>query len=434
MRLVAYSKTEYYIVKGVQHGTSYDCLKAFEDQVNRKFPPKQKNLRFQVVFIPVPRNQLLPGLAAGKGDIALGALTVTQERLKSVDFSDPIATGIKEIVVSGPNTELHTVDDLSGQEVFVRKSSSYWEHLQSLNQKFRAQGKSEVRLQPAPEDLEDEDLLEMLNAGLVPLLVTDGYLPNLWSKVYTNIRSHRDIVIHDSGDFAWAMRKNSPQLMAVVNDFMKTHKLGTAFGNSMVGKYYSSTQLLKNIADPVELKKFQDTIAMFQRYSSQYDVDYLLMMAEGYQESGLNQQVRSKGGAIGIMQLMPSTGRSMAVGDIHRIDPNIHAGVKYVRFMVNKYFANEPMTDTNKLLFAFAAYNMGPNRLQALRAEAARQGLDPNVWMDNVELIAAARIGIETVQYVSNIYKYYIAYKLVEEHQQLKGKALEQIPPKSSSM
>ena len=281
----------------------------------------------------------------------------------------------------------------------------------------------------APEDLEDEDLLEMLNAGLVPLLVADDYLPTIWGKAYTKIRAQRGAVVNHGGEFAWAMRKNSPQLTAVVNEFIRTRKVGTMFGNSMVGKYYSSSTILKHAVEPADLQRFQQTVSLFQKYSSQYDVDYLLMMAEGFQESRLNQGARSKVGAIGIMQLMPSTGQHMAVGDIHRIDANIHAGVKYIRFMVDKYFAHEPMTDTNKLLFAFAAYNTGPARLRALRAEAAREGLDPNVWMDNVEVIAAARVGMETVNHVSNIYKYYIAYKLIEERNQQKGKAREEMRP-----
>jgi membrane-bound lytic murein transglycosylase MltF len=141
------------------------------------------------------------------------------------------------------------------------------------------------------------------------------------------------------------------------------------------------------------------------------------MMAKGFQESGLNQNARSRVGAIGVMQLLPGTGAMMKVGDIRQLDPNIHAGVKYARFLVDKYFAQEPMNDLNKVLFAFAAYNAGPGRVRGLRRQAAAQGLDPNVWTENVEVVAAARIGAETVSYVSNIYKYYIAYKLISERE-----------------
>jgi membrane-bound lytic murein transglycosylase MltF len=424
--LVSYSKTQYYVVKGVQYGSSYEYLKEFENWVNLKYPPKVKTTRFHVLFVPVPRDQLISRLTSGRGDLAAGAVTVTPGRSRVVDFSDPLVTGVKEIAVTGPHSPtLHSLEDLSGQEVFVRKSSSYWEHLAALNAQFKSQGKAQVKLRVAPEDLEDEDLLEMLNAGLVPIVVTNAYLPMLWKPIYENIHANMDVVVDEGGQIAWAMRKNCPKLAEVVNQFVKTHKQGTAFGNAVIGRYALNTKMLKNAVEPVELKKFQETVELFQKYSSNYNVDYLLMMAQGFQESTLNQDAKSSVGAIGIMQLMPATGEQMKVGDIHEVEPNIHAGVKYIRFMVDRYFANEPMDDTNKLLFAFAAYNAGPGRIHSLREEAGNKGLNPNVWTDNVEMIAAARIGTETVTYVANIYKYYIAYKLIALQAEERKKAKE---------
>lgn len=426
--LVASSKSQYYVVKGIQHGSSYEYLKALEDWVNLKYPPKVKNVKFHVVFIPVPRDQLLSRLNAGRGDLAVGTLMITPERQKIVDFSDPLVTGVKQIAVTGPHSpELHSVEDLSGQEVFVRKSSSHWEHLERLNEKFKSEEKASIKLRAAPEDLEDEDLLEMLNAGLVPVVVTDAYLPKLWAPFYTNIKANMNVLVAEGGHIAWAMRKNSPQLIEAVNTFVKGHKQGTEFGNSVIGRYALSAKMLKNAVAPMELNKFQETAAWFQKYGSEYNVDYLLMMAQGFQESTLDQNAKSQVGAIGVMQLMPATGEQMNVGDIHQEEANIHAGVKYIRFMVDKYYANEPMDETNKILFAFAAYNAGPGRIHSLREEAAKKGLNPNVWADNVELIAAARIGMETVTYVSNIYKYYIAYKLVALREDERKKAKESL-------
>ncbi len=431
--LVTYSKSHYYVINGVQHGSAYEYMKAFEDWVNLKYPQKVKNTKFHVVFIPVPRDQVLPRLTEGRGDLAVGTLEITPERSKIVDFSDPVVIGVKEIAVTGPHSPvLHSIDDLSGQDVFVRKSSSYWERLNTLNARFKSQGKAEIKLRLAPENLEDEDLLEMLNAGLVPIVITKAYLPALWGKIYTNIRPNPDVVLDDSGQIAWAMRKNSPKLKETIDQFVKTHKQGTAFGNAVIGRYAQSDKMLKNSITPGELKKFQETVSLFQKYGSQYNLDYLLMMAEGFQESTLNQDAKSGVGAMGIMQLMPTTGEQMKVGDIHQKEANIHAGVKYIRFMVDKYFANEPMDDTNKLLFAFAAYNAGPGRIHSLREEAAKEGLDPNVWFGNVEYVAAARVGTETVTYVANIYKYYVAYKLLAVQQEERDKTRQQLQQKPS--
>ncbi|HKD81858.1 MAG TPA: lytic transglycosylase F [Candidatus Angelobacter sp.] len=423
--LVVYSQTQFYIVRGRPQGIAYDALKAFESFINKKYPPKTKHLSLHVIFIPVARDQMLPLLTEGKGDIAVGALTVTPDRQKLVDFTEPTVRNISEIVVTGPRSPaIAKVDDLSGQDVLVRKSSSYWESLQKVNQQFKKEGKAEVKLRAAPEDLEDENLLEMLNAGLVGVVVTDDYKARLWAQIYQQIRPQPEVAVAQGREFAWAMRKNSPKFMAVTNEFVRQHRQGTTFGNILINKYIRSTKMIKNATDPEEMKKFTQMVDIFRKYAGQYSVDYLLMMAQGYQESQLNQARRSKAGAVGVMQLMPATGKQMQVGDIHQLEPNIHAGVKYVRFMEDRYFAGEPMDDTNKLLFSFAAYNAGPARVQQLRKATAQAGLNPNIWINNVEMIAAREIGTETVTYVSNIYKYYIAYKLIAE-QQAERKKLE---------
>jgi membrane-bound lytic murein transglycosylase MltF len=421
--LVVYSRTQFYIVRGRPQGIAYEALKAFEGFINKKYPPKTKHVLLHVVFIPVARDQLLPLLAEGKGDIAVGALTVTPERQKVVDFTEPTARNINEIVVTGPKSpSISKLDDLSGKEIFVRKSSSYWESLDKLNQQFKKEGKAEAKLRAAPEDLEDENLLEMLNAGLPEIVVTDDYKAQLWAQVYSKIKPHPEVVLAKGTELAWAMRKNSPKFMAVANEFVKQHRQGTTFGNVLINKYTRSTKMIKDATDPAEMKKFSQMVEIFRKYSGEYSVDYLLMMAQGYQESQLNQARRSKVGAVGVMQLMPATGKQMQVGDIHQLEPNIHAGVKYIHFMEDRYFANEPMNDTNKLLFSFAAYNAGPARVRQLRDATAKAGLDPNVWLNNVEMTAAKSIGTETVNYVSNIYKYYIAYKLIAEQQEERRK------------
>ncbi|HEY7403327.1 MAG TPA: lytic transglycosylase F [Candidatus Angelobacter sp.] len=423
--LVVYSQTQFYIVRGRPQGMAHDALKAFESFINQKYPAKTKHLSLHVIFIPVARDQMLPLLTEGNGDIAVGALTVTSERQKSVDFTEPTARNISEVVVTGPRSPaIAKLDDLSGQEVFVRKSSSYWESLEKINQQFKEEGRAEVKLRAAPEDLEDENLLEMLNAGLVGIVVTDDYKARLWAQIYQQIKPHPEIAVAQGREFAWAMRKNSPKFMAAANEFVRQHRQGTTFGNILLNKYARSTRMIRNATDPAEMKKFALMVEIFRKYSGQYSVDYLLMMAQGYQESQLNQARRSKAGAIGVMQLMPATGKQMQVGDIHQLEPNIHAGVKYIRFMEDRYFAGEPMDDTNKLLFSFAAYNAGPARIQHLRKATSQAGLNANVWLNNVEMIAAKEIGTETVTYVSNIYKYYVAYKLVAE-QQAERKKLE---------
>ena len=430
--LTTYSKTFFFVDKGNQRGTTYDAFRLFEEDLNKKLLKqkklKQKHLKVRVIFIPVARDNLLPALAAGKGDIAAANLTITEERQKLVDFSSPVYSDVSEVVISSlASPAVSGLDDLAGKKVFVRKSSSYYESLVGLNQRFTAQKKSAMILKEAPETLEDEDLIEMVNAGLIPFIVVDKHKADFWKQVFPKIRVHDGITLRTGGNIAWAIRKGSPQLKATLDDFLARHGKQTTTGNMILTRYLKSAKYVKDAASEAERKKFVALIKYFQKYGDKYDVDWLLMAAQGYQESQLNQAARSKVGAIGVMQVMPTTGKELGVGDINNVESNIHAGVKYVRWMIDQYYGNEPMTQLDKALFAFASYNAGAGRISQLRKEAAKRGLDPNVWFHNVENIAAAKIGMETVTYVSNIYKYYISYSLILETMEEKKQATERM-------
>ena len=424
--LVVYSKTFYFLDRGRQRGISYDLLKEFEKFVNKKL--KTKTLKAHVVFIPVQRDELIPGLTKGLGDMAVANLTITPQRLEQVDFSNPMLTGVKELLVTGPAAPLMTqIDDLAGQEIHVRKSSSYYESLLELNASFKKTGKKPMRLVAADETFEDEDLLEMVNAGLIPMIVMDSHKAQFWTQIFDQIQVHSDIAVRTGGDIAWAFRKNSPQLKAVVNEFVKGHKKGTLIGNMMLKRYLKNTKYVKNSLSKQELEKFEAMVRLFQKYATTYDFDYLMMGAQAYQESGLDQSRKSHAGALGVMQLLPSTAadRNVNISEIQKLENNIHAGTKYMRFIVDRYYQDEPIDDVNKMLFAFASYNAGPAKVNKLRKKTAAMGLDPNVWFHNVEVAAAKVIGRETVQYVSNIYKYYIAYRMVTEQLEKKQKLME---------
>ncbi len=412
--LVVYSKTFYFLDGATQRGTSYDALHAFQEYVNKKLDKKVR--RVQVIFIPVARDELLPALVEGRGDLAVANLTITPERKRLVDFSLPVWSGIKELVVTGPGAPvIRSTDDLAGRHVVVRKSSSYYESLASLNERLRKGGRRPVNLKLAPEQLEDEDLLEMVNAGLIPIIIVDSHKAKFWAQVFKSIDVHEDIAVREGGEIAWAFRKRSPKLAHVVNDFVKRHRKGTQFGNIIFRRYLENTSWVKGATADAEMKKFEHTLGLFKKYAGRYDFDWLMLAALGYQESRLDQSVRSPVGAIGVMQVMPETGKAMKVGDIRKIEPNIHAGTKYMRTILDTYFADAKMDELNRNLFAFAAYNAGPTRIARLREDAKNHGLDPDKWFGSVERVAAEEIGRETVQYVSNIYKYYVAYKLILE-------------------
>jgi membrane-bound lytic murein transglycosylase MltF len=417
----------YFVDKGREVGITYEAIQAFQKQLNQK--RDNKAAAVYVIAIPVARDQLIPWLVEGRGDIAAAQLTITPERKKLVDFSVPAATGITEVLVTGPGAPpVASIDELSGKELYVRLSSSYAEHLRMLNARFEREGKPPVKIIPADENLETGDILEMVNAGLVPATVADSFTADLYTQVFPNLRKHSDIASRPQ-EIAWAFREKSPKLAAEVNAFLKSHRQGTLAGNVLINKYLKTTKWVKNARSDEDRRRFESMIALFRKYADRYDMDYLLVAAQAYQESGLDQSKRSRVGAIGVMQVMPSTARDKAVNipDITKLENNIHAGIKYDRWMEDNFY-NEPGIDRrNKLLFAFASYNAGPGRVAGLRREAKAEGLDPNKWFNNVELVAAKRIGRETVTYVSNIYKYYLAYQLMlpadDAHARAKARA-----------
>ena len=421
--LTPYSKTFYFNDQGVQRGLVHDMAVMLEKTLNKKLKTTPATM-VHVVVLPTSRDDLYSSLVQGRGDIIAAGITVTPERQKLVDFTVPTKTDVREIVVTGPGAPaLTSVDDLAGQDVAVREKSLQFETLSKLNGEFKQQGKSPIRIRTVPATLEDEDILEMTNAGLLKIVVTNEVYAGFWRQVLPSITPHPSIVLRDDGAMAWAVRKDSPRLLAQLNPFIKANGEGTLFGNQLLRKYLQDTKLVKSATSPEDAARFERLITLFRKFGDRYGMDYLLMMAQGYQESQLNQNAKSRVGAVGVMQVMPSTGKELNVGDIRKIDANIEAGVKYMRFMIDRYYKDEPMDQLNKALFTFASYNAGPARISGLRSTAEARGLDPNVWFNNVERVAAEKIGRETVTYVSNIFKYYVAYTLMVQEMDERTKA-----------
>jgi membrane-bound lytic murein transglycosylase MltF len=411
--LLPYSRTLYFTDRGRERGLTADLVREFERFLNQK--QKTGSRPITVYMIPTTRDQLLAGIAGGLGDLAAGNLTVTPEREQVVDFAIQERREVREVVVTGPKAEpVVSLEALGGRRVHVRRSSSYFESLVALNDRLRGEGRPEVSLVLVPEALEDEDLMEMANAGIVDLLVVDDWKARIWAQILPGLRVRDDLVLRDAGRIGWAIRKGSPLLAAALDDFYDVAWRTASYE-------YRLTQTLrrvKQIQDPTrsaDWRRFEELQALFLRYGERYGFDPLMLTAQGYQESGLDQAAKSPVGAIGVMQLMPETGASMKVGDVTIVEHNIHAGAKYLDQLMTRYFPDARFSEAVRPLFAFAAYNCGPGNVARLRREAAKRGLDPDKWFNNVELVVAEKIGAETTTYVRNIYKYYVTYKLTLE-------------------
>ena len=357
---VTFNRTHYFIDEGQERGLTYESLKSFENDLNTDL--KTGNLKVHVVIVPMSRDQLYPALASGKVDMVAAMVTVRPELEKLVSFSEPTRTNVSEVVVTGPGAPpITTVDDLAGQEVFVRKGSIYEESLITLNEQLKARGKPPVVFTVAPAVLEDDDVLEMVNAGLAPITVVDDYLAEFWSKVFTDLTVHRDVSVRSGGTLAVAFRKENPKLREVVNTWLKKHGQGDAFRNVIERRYLENTKYAKNAAAESERRKLQAVVDLFKKYGAQ--VQRRLLADGGAGLPGVNarpecQEPRWRDWRdAGHAANREGTQRWR-----HRqIDANIHAGVKYMRFMMDQYFKDEPMDNLNKGLMTFAAYNAGPD-------------------------------------------------------------------------
>jgi len=414
----------FFYSNGHPMGAMYETLRELETFVNQKL--KTGALKVKVTFIPLRPDQVEAALTQGVGDVVAYALVVTPERRQTVAFTVPIQTDVKQIIVSGPNLgAVSSLDDMGGKQVYVNPLSASYQQLQKVNEGLQKAGKPLIDIKAADKNLLDDDLLQMVNAGLLPATVTSELRAKLWSQILPNLTPHPELVIASGQQTAWAVRKDNPQLKQLLDEFITTHAVGTSFGNTLVRRYLQNTKWVKNSTSAEELKKFAALSAIFKQYAGQYGFDYLMIVAQGYQESLLDQSKRNKSGSVGIMQVIPkyAAANPINVPDVSTADSNIKAGVRMLRHIEDQYFNDPNIDQMNKTLMVFASYNAGPNRIARLRQEAADEGLDPNKWFGNVELIAAKDIGQETVTYVSNVYKYYVAYKLALEEAEAKQKA-----------
>ena len=410
--LVNNSRTRFFYDHGRARGFEYELLKAYEKKLNKGV---KHHKQVKIFFIPVPFDRLLTALQNGKGDIAAAGLTITPDRAKQVAFTTPYIPDVNEVIIHHRTVEdIGKLENLSGRQVYIRKNSSYVHHLKQLNAKLKTQRIKPIRIQEAQQYIVTEDILEMVNAGILPITVADHHIGKAWQQILPDIVVREDLAINSGGRIAWAVRKENPQLRAHLNRFIAGHKKGSLLGNILYNRYYLNGSGVRNPVTRNARDKLIDLLDLFKKYGDRYDFDHLIVAALAYQESGLDNSKRSPTGALGIMQVLPSTAadKKINVKDISKLENNVHAGVKYLHFLRKRYFSDPAISPANRVYFSWAAYNAGPAKINRIRKQAEREGFDPNRWFFHVEHIAAKVIGRETVNYVANINKYYVAYQL----------------------
>lgn len=425
--LVTPSRTDFFVDDGRIRGMQAELLQQFAKRLNAGV--REETEKLQVRYVPVPFNDLIPALRAGRGDVAAAFLTLTEDRSDEVLFTAPFRRRVTEVVVTHRGSEAPArLEQLAGRRLYVLQGSSYAEHLRALDARFRKAGLAGLEIEEADPHLRSEDILELVNAGVAETTVIDDYKAQLWTRVLPDIVVHDDLDVSEGNRVAWAVRPDSPTLKAAIDLFVREAREGALLGNVLLERYFGDEKWISDPTESAERDKLSRYLDLFRKYGDRFGFDPLALAAQAYQESGLDPDRRSAAGAVGLMQVLPSTAADpqVAVPDIESPDGNVHAGAKYLAFLRDRYFDEAALDEWDQRAFAWAAYNAGPRKVREARDLAGRMGLDRDVWFGNVEVAVARLVGREPVRYVANIYRYFVAYRLAWEQQRRREVAREE--------
>jgi membrane-bound lytic murein transglycosylase MltF len=415
----------YFIFKGQAYGYEYSQMEEFKQFLN-KGKPKGKQLEFY--YIPVPYDLLVPALNRGFGDIVAANLTILPERLKDADFTAPYLWGLQEVLVTGRAVKgITKIEDLSGRKVHVRDGSSYEFSLEKLNEQLRQKKLAPVKIERLPGLVNTGEIIEMINAGTLEMTIADSHIASIAGELLPGVRVRDDIVLNDDVRFGWMVRKDNPQLKASLNAFIKTIKKGTLKGNMYFKRYFKENPWVRDALKRNDVRTFYLYAPLFKKYGEQFGIDPYLIAAQSFQESRFDPKAKSPFGAVGLMQVLPSTAKEVGVADISTPEKNVLAGVKYLRQIMDRYFPEDEFTGEERVRFALAAYNAGAGNISLSRRTAKGLGYDDKIWFGQTEFGAMRKVGLEPVHYVRNINRYYLAFLVSGAILEMKDETLPRI-------
>ncbi len=425
--LVVYDGVNYYFVDGHEDGFAVAMGKQLKKYINETHIKNDSN-KIDIQYIPVRTDQIFKLLEKGVGDIAASFIIPTQRLKNEVAFTDPFMQELSELVVTKKGSyKIKSIKDLSGISVYIRKSSKAYETIKALNIAFRTMNWAPVNIVLVQETMQDAELIQRISNGEIPATIISSAQAKLWEHIFTNIKFHTEFPVSSHNTMNWAIRNYNYHLLNIVNQFIALYNQDTKSGKKIVGTYFrplansTSTHSKKQSLSTMGMKfdEFQKFKTVFKKYGEEYDLDWRLLMSQAYQESTFNPNAKSPKGPIGLFQVSPTMAQNFlvnSVDELKTIDGNAKAATKYLKYIVDNYLKGSYYLDNqNKMAFALASYNAGPGRIKYYRTLAERQGLDPNVWFNNVEKIVAEKGLSETVNYVSSILKRYRAFVQSEE-------------------
>lgn len=394
-------------VKGQEIGVEYHRLQAFEEYLNTQ-APGAKRLTFKVV--PTAKNQLLAALQRGEGDLIAPGELLDTSGAKGVQASQPIVRDVPLILVGvRGQRSLRHIEQLSGRTLTLPAGSAADQALHELNRRLELRKLPPVKIEWVDPSLAVEDVLEMVQAGIYPLTLVEQPIAERWARVLPGLRLDRGLTVKTQDDISWYLRDDAPQLRGSVDRFLATYK-PAAGADLAFEKAYKDMYRLNNPLVLGNVSKLEALRPVLQRHADAQGIDWLDLAALAFKESKLEPRAKGSGGATGLLQITPSAARRVGVADIRSTDTNVKAAARYMALIQRKFFASSRVNERERMAFVLAAYNLGPERVQRMRKEARKRGLNPNQWFFQTERIAMEQGGANVVTFVNNVNKYYLAF------------------------
>ncbi|OEC56585.1 transglycosylase SLT domain-containing protein [Pseudomonas sp. ENNP23] len=391
-------------VKGQAIGVEYHRIRAFEQFLNRD------GRSLEVRIIPRPKDQLAAALLRGEGDLVAPGELLDPRATSDVSASAPVREHVPLVLVARTgDRRFQGLEQLAGRVVTLPAGSGAAEAVRKVNRQLAQRHLAPIAIEWVDPSLAVEDVLEMVQAGIYSMTVVEQPIAERWAKVLPKLRIDRHLVLDNQRDMTWYVRRDAPMLRASIDRFLATYK-APADQDATFQRVYRRLYKVRYPLARADRQRLEKVRPVLQRFAAEHALDWLSLAAVAYKESSLNPGARGASGATGLMQITPAAARSVGVGDIHVLDKNVQASARYMAKLRKGFFSSAQLNERERMAFVLAAYNVGPQRVQSLRAEARRRGLNPNQWFFQVERVAAEQLGMGVVSYVSAVNKYYLAY------------------------
>ncbi|MEJ5861703.1 transglycosylase SLT domain-containing protein [Pseudomonas farsensis] len=394
-------------VKGEPVGVEYYRLRALEHSLNARVADGQQ---LTLKIIPRAKEQLLGALLRGEGDLAAPGELLDPSLVQGAHASAPVLDQVPLLLVGRKGERSYSrADQLSGRTIALTSASAAGAAIQVINQQLALRKRAPIKVEWVDPTLAVEDVLEMVQAGIYPLTVVERPIAQRWARVMPRLRLDSKVQLAHPQALRWYVRNDAPLLQVAVDRFLATYRAPDN-QDAAFERIYRRQYRVHNPLARQDRQRLAAVRAVLQKHGGEQQIDWLNLAALAFKESTLDPKARGAGGAHGLMQITPSAAQRVGVSNIGTVDGNVQASARYLALIRRKFFASPQINERERMAFTLAAYNLGPERVQAMRAEARRRGLNGNQWFFQTERIAMEQVGMGPVSFVNSVNKYFLAF------------------------